>query len=55
MGEQLQLLRQKQTSAPKANFCAKSKLLRQKEVVAPGYCAPKTKGGKDKKEAWVNT
>jgi hypothetical protein len=31
-----------------------AKLLRQKEVVAPGYCAPKTKGGKDKKEAWVN-
>jgi hypothetical protein len=31
-----------------------AKLLRQKEVVAPGYCAPKTKGGKDKKEAWIN-
>jgi hypothetical protein len=31
-----------------------AKLLRQKEVIAPGYCAPKTKGGKDKKEAWVN-
>jgi hypothetical protein len=31
-----------------------AKLLRQKEVVAPGYCAPKTKRGKDKKEAWVN-
>jgi hypothetical protein len=31
-----------------------AKLLRQKEVVAPGYCAPKTKGGKDKREAWVN-
>jgi hypothetical protein len=30
-----------------------AKLLRQKEVVAPGYCAPKTKGGKDKREAWV--
>jgi hypothetical protein len=29
-----------------------AKLLWQKEVVAPGYCAPKTKGGKDKKEAW---
>jgi hypothetical protein len=31
-----------------------AKLLRQKEVVAPGYCAPKTKSGKDKKEAWVH-
>jgi hypothetical protein len=31
-----------------------AKLQRQKEVVAPGYCAPKTKSGKDKKEAWVN-
>jgi hypothetical protein len=31
-----------------------AKLLRQKEVVAPGYSAPKTKGGNDKKEAWVN-
>jgi hypothetical protein len=31
-----------------------AKLLQQKEVVAPGYCAPKTKSGKDKKEAWVN-
>jgi hypothetical protein len=31
-----------------------AKLLRQKEVVAPGYPAPKTKGGKDKREAWLN-
>jgi hypothetical protein len=31
-----------------------AKLLRQKEVVAPGYCAPKTKSGKDRREAWVN-
>jgi len=31
-----------------------AKLLRQKAVVAPGYCAPKTKRGKDKREAWVN-
>jgi len=31
-----------------------AKLLRQKEVDAPGYCAPKTKRGNDKREAWVN-
>jgi hypothetical protein len=31
-----------------------AKLLQQKEVVAPGYCAPKIKSGKVKKEAWVN-
>jgi hypothetical protein len=31
-----------------------AKLLRQKEVVVPGYTCPKTKSGKDKKEAWVN-
>ena len=30
------------------NFCGKRKL------TPPGYCAPKTKRGNDKREAWVN-